>query len=186
MDRAAIAEVALESLKKSVAEAKAASQERDRALTEREASLAQREQALNERESSLAQREQALEAGEKKLQERNSKLLQDAHEVREELVKIQNFKEDEARCKKALELWEQVAAVNEAIQEKAKAYDGLAAKYTALQQRLTEASGSQALEFARKALEEALLASRDAVRGLGLEPPPLPAGTEMSTVAGPC
>jgi uncharacterized protein (DUF3084 family) len=163
----------VESLKESMAEAEAAIQERDRTLTERE--------------TSLAQREQELEAGEKKLQERNSKLLQDAHGVREELIKIQAFKEDEDRRKRALEQREKEVAVNHAmILEKAAAYDGLAAEYAALQQRLSDASGSQALEFARKALKQALLAARDAVRGLGLELPPLSEGAEMSTVAGPC
>jgi hypothetical protein len=172
-ERAVRAEGALESLKESMAEAEAAIQERDRTLTERE--------------TSLAQREQELEAGEKKLQERNSKLLQDAHGVREELIKIQAFKEDEDRRKRALEQREKEVAVNHAmILEKAAAYDGLAAEYAALQQRLSDASGSQALEFARKALKQALLAARDAVRGLGLELPPLSEGAEMSTVAGPC
>jgi hypothetical protein len=171
-ERAVRAEGAVESLKESMAEAEAAIQERDRTLTERE--------------TSLAQREQALEAGEKKLQERNSKLLQDAHGVREELIKIQAFKEDEDRRKKALEQREKEVAVNATIREKAAAYDGLTAEYAALQQRLSDASGSQALEFARKVLEQALLAARDAVRGLGLELPPLSEGAEMSTVAGPC
>ena len=72
-----------------MAEAEAATQERDRALTERE--------------TSLARREQELEAREKRLEERNTKLLQDARGVREDLVKIQAFKEDEDRRKKALE-----------------------------------------------------------------------------------
>ena len=172
IDRAVHAEGALESLKKSVAEAEAATQERDRALTERE--------------TSLARREQELEAREKRLEERNTKLLQDARGVREDLVKIQAFKDDEERRKKALEQREKEVAVNAKIWEKAAAYDGLAAEYAALQQRLGDASGSQALEFARKALEQALLAARDAVRGLGLELPPLLEDAEMSTVARPC